>query len=60
MILRILWIMTILLTGFVVPETTSAAARTLTRQEIRAMPIEKRPNRIGHFYGNTVRRRHHR
>ncbi|MEO0530202.1 MAG: hypothetical protein AAF266_06440 [Planctomycetota bacterium] len=26
---------------------------------VRAMPIEQRPNRIGHFYGNTVRRRHH-
>lgn len=30
----------------------------LTRQEIRSMDILDRPNRPGHFYGNTVRRRH--
>lgn len=29
---------------------------TLTRTEIRAMPIQERPSRPGHFYGNTVRR----
>lgn len=29
----------------------------MTRQEIRSMPILERPNRPGHFYGNTVRRR---
>ena len=35
----------------------SASARTaMTRQEIRSMPITVRPNRPGHFYGNTVRR----
>lgn len=27
------------------------------RQAIRAMPIHHRPDRPGHFYGNTVRRR---
>jgi hypothetical protein len=27
------------------------------RREIRQMPIESRPNRPMHFYGNTVRRR---
>lgn len=26
------------------------------REAIRQMPLEKRPNRIGHVYGNTVRR----
>lgn len=26
---------------------------------IRQMPIHQRPNRIGHIYGNTVRRRHY-
>jgi hypothetical protein len=26
------------------------------RDAIRHMPLEKRPNRFGHFYGNTVRR----
>lgn len=49
---------------------SSAAARTyrtsapptkvrygMTRQEIRSMPILERPNRPGHFYGNSVRRR---
>ena len=28
-----------------------------TRGEIRSMPITARPNRFGHFIGNTVRRR---
>jgi hypothetical protein len=30
------------------------------REEIKSTPILNRPNRPGHFYGNTVRRRHHR
>lgn len=30
------------------------------RQQIRATPIEQRPYRPLHFYGNTVRRIHHR
>jgi hypothetical protein len=42
-------------TTFDVSEAT--ARTTLTRTEIRAMPIHQRPNRAGHFYGNTVRRR---
>ena len=29
------------------------------RQKLQATPIEYRPNRPFHFYGNTVRRRHH-
>ncbi|NLE36987.1 MAG: hypothetical protein GX621_03085 [Pirellulaceae bacterium] len=29
---------------------------TLTREQIRQMPLLERPNRPGHFYGNTVRR----
>lgn len=29
----------------------------VTRAEIRSMPIEQRPMRPGHFYGNFVRRR---
>ncbi|MEN0110442.1 MAG: hypothetical protein AAF805_07950 [Planctomycetota bacterium] len=28
--------------------------------EVRATPMLERPNRIGHFYGNTVRRLHYR
>lgn len=34
----------------------SAAARAAERQAIRQMPLLMRPNRPGHFYGNTVRR----
>ncbi|TWT79583.1 hypothetical protein CA13_09870 [Planctomycetes bacterium CA13] len=30
------------------------------RQQIKSTPIENRPYRPGHFYGNTVRRRYHR
>jgi len=44
-------------------ETSEAEAARLRRnvsvEEIRAMPIVERPNRPGHFYGNTVRRVHH-
>ncbi|TWU23897.1 hypothetical protein Pla52o_18200 [Novipirellula galeiformis] len=29
------------------------------RDEIKSMPIEQRPYRPGHFYGNTVRRMHY-
>jgi hypothetical protein len=35
-------------------------ARGEERQQIRATPIEQRPNRPLHFYGNTVRRIHYR
>ncbi|GEM_PF-4194447 len=42
------------------PVFADPAARALTREEIRSMPILARPNRFGHFYGNTVRRRYHR
>jgi hypothetical protein len=27
--------------------------------EVREKPLLERPNRLGHFYGNTVRRRHY-
>jgi len=30
------------------------------RQQIKSLPIESRPNRPLHVYGNSVRRRHHR
>lgn len=29
------------------------------REHLRSLPIEQRPNRPLHFYGNTVRRLHH-
>ena len=32
-------------------------ATYLTRQQIRSLPITQRPNRPGHFIGNSVRRR---
>jgi hypothetical protein len=43
-------------------ETAAPAARpnvmerAVQRQEIRQTPLLERPNRPGHFYGNTVRR----
>lgn len=40
-------------------DVSPAPARTeMNRQEIRTLPIDARPSRVGHFYGNTVRRRH--
>jgi hypothetical protein len=52
----------LLLFVFVAPNVPSARVSeapepNLTRREIRALPIHERPNRFGHFYGNTVRRR---
>ncbi|HBO44688.1 MAG TPA: hypothetical protein DD670_12300 [Planctomycetaceae bacterium] len=35
---------------------TPVANASLTREQIRQMPLLERPNRPGHFYGNTVRR----
>jgi hypothetical protein len=37
-----------------------AEAATMSRKEIREMPIVERPSRPGHVYGNTVRRNHSR
>lgn len=48
-----------LLSLFAVAPASEAQANertTLSRAEIRAMPIQERPSRPGHFYGNTVRR----
>ncbi len=30
-----------------------------SEQAIKQLPIHQRPNRFGHFYGNTVRRRYY-
>lgn len=38
----------------------SIVARGEEREQIRATPIEQRPYRPLHFYGNTVRRIHYR
>jgi len=35
-------------------------ARGALREQIDATPIEERPYRPLHFYGNTIRRRHYR
>lgn len=35
-------------------------ARGEQREQIQSLPIEDRPYRPLHFYGNTVRRMHHR
>jgi hypothetical protein len=41
--------------------TAQASTRTtLSRADIRSLPITVRPNRPGHFYGNAVRRNSHR
>lgn len=42
------------------PVAAIATERAQTREQIREQPILDRPYRVGHFYGNTVRRRHHR
>jgi hypothetical protein len=42
--------------GYVAPENKASAYTAAQRAAIRSMPIEQRPNRPGHFYGNTVRR----
>lgn len=54
-------------TASAMPRQTSVALRRMPvevrqdyRSAIRAMPLLERPNRPGHFYGNTVRRIHHR
>ena len=39
------------------PMTPTQMRTGYTRSEIRAMPMVSRPNRPGHFIGNTVRRR---
>jgi hypothetical protein len=45
--------------GVQTPPTTSSNVLSLTgaarREVIRNMPLLERPNRPGHFYGNTVR-----
>jgi hypothetical protein len=64
-VLRIILLATVLAT---VAEAPAAAAefdpRVVTfgseRDQIKSTPIEKRPNRPLHVYGNSVRRRHDR
>ena len=49
----------LLATGLFAAVETAEARTANERAAIRQMPINSRPNRPGHFYGNTVRRRHH-
>jgi len=44
---------------WIVPSVASAN-RSMSRGEIRSLPITERPSRVGHFYGNAVRRAHYR
>ncbi len=37
------------------PTPSDTQDRAATREAIRSMPLLERPNRPGHFYGNTVR-----
>lgn len=46
--------------GFFVEPTEAANTRAEFRAEIQSMPLLERPNRVGHFYGNNVRRIHSR
>ena len=45
--------------SLIAPATVNATGTNLSREEIRAMPLESRPNRPGHVYGNNVRRIKH-
>ena len=36
-----------------------AESRAEVRTQIRQTPLLERPNRVGHVYGNNVRRLHH-
>lgn len=38
--------------------SSTVRSRAADRQAIRRLPIQMRPDRPGHFYGNTVRRIH--
>ncbi len=41
----------------VVPEAGVLESRAAHRRAIRRMPLMQRPDRFGHFIGNTMRRR---
>jgi hypothetical protein len=56
MIIRHLAVVLMAGAGLLTVLGTTASAAGLTRKEIRSMPILDRPSRVGHFYGNAVRR----
>ena len=55
---------TLCLTSFVAAQPSGSSYPIIAtgpqRQAIKSTPILYRPNRPGHFYGNTVRRIHYR
>lgn len=55
--------LTIVLALLAAPElATAQSAISRVRESeaaVKEMPLIERPNRIGHFYGNTVRRRYY-
>ncbi len=62
------WMIPVLFVGVLVEKPVQAEpqwvpvviARGEYRRQLEATPIEQRPNRPLHFYGNTVRRIHYR
>lgn len=55
--MRVLLASLLILTSMSLPESAAAAtSRAAMRQSIRQQPILARPSRVGHVYGNTVRR----
>lgn len=46
-----------LATPAAIPPLGAVVAVRQSESVVREMPLEQRPNRLGHFYGNNVRRR---
>ncbi len=59
--LRSLLLAALVAAPFAAPAEAQTRAATVRQGEaaVRQMPLTERPNRIGHFYGNTIRRRHY-
>ncbi|TWU00690.1 hypothetical protein Pla108_16420 [Botrimarina colliarenosi] len=58
-VLRTLTLSTVALSATLVSAQAPVAAVLASEAEVRSLPLHERPNRLGHFYGNTVRRRHY-
>ncbi|QDV76389.1 hypothetical protein [Botrimarina mediterranea] len=43
----------------VAPVVAPVAGALSAEAQVREQPLLERPNRLGHFYGNTIRRRHY-
>lgn len=43
----------------VAPVVAPVTGALAVEAQVRGQPLLERPNRLGHFYGNTVRRRHY-